>query len=124
MSGLACAERLIRRCERAVVHAKKEKRGCDVCGAATSPLRESVGTRQKRKVSLWRVRSTHFVRKRECWYTSERKSKVATCAEHTFCQCKRILVHARREKQGRDVCGAHILSVQENVGTRQKGKTI
>ena len=98
MSGLACAERLIRRCERAVVHAKKEKQGCDVCGAATSPLRESVGTRQKRKVSLWRVRSTHFVSAREYWYTPEGKSKVVTCAEHTFCQCKRTLAHAKKEK--------------------------
>ena len=68
------------------------------------------------------MRSTHFVSAREYWYTPEGKSKVVTCAEHTFCQCKRTLVHVRKEKQGGDVCGAHILSVQENVGTRQKGK--
>lgn len=98
MSGLACAERLIRRCERAVVHAKKEKQGHGVCGAHILSVKENVGTRQKRKVSLWRVRSTHFVRKRECWYTPEGKSKVVTCAEHTFCQCKRTLAHAKKEK--------------------------
>ena len=40
MSGLACAERPLRRCERVAVHAKKEKQGCDVCGAATSPFRK------------------------------------------------------------------------------------
>lgn len=45
MSGLTCAERPLRRCERAAVHAKKEKRGCGVCGAAPLPLREGVGTR-------------------------------------------------------------------------------
>ena len=52
MSGLACAERPLRRCERVAVHAKKEKQGCGVCGAPTSPLRESGGTRQKRKARL------------------------------------------------------------------------
>ena len=45
MSGLTCAERPLRRCERVAVHAKKEKQGCDVCGAAPLPLRKSVGTR-------------------------------------------------------------------------------
>ena len=49
MSGLACAERPLRRSERVAVHVKKEKQGCGVCGAAPSPLREGVGTRQKRK---------------------------------------------------------------------------
>ena len=46
---VACAERPLRRCERAAVHVKKEKQGCGVCGAATSPLRKGGGTRQKRK---------------------------------------------------------------------------
>ena len=49
MSGLACAERPLRRSEKVVVHVKKEKRGCGVCGAAPSPIREGGGTRQKRK---------------------------------------------------------------------------
>ena len=70
------------------------------------------------------MRSGHFAVARERRYTPEEKSKFVACAEHTFCQEKRMLVHVRKEKQGGDVCGAHILSVQENVGTRQKGKTI
>ena len=52
MSGLTCAERLIRRCERTLAHAKKKKQGCDVCGAAHLPLRENFGTRQKEKARL------------------------------------------------------------------------
>lgn len=95
-----------------------------MCGAGGERKQEGFGTRHKRKARLWRVRSTHFVSERECWYTPEEKSKFVACAEHTFCQEKRMLVHVRKEKQGGDVCGAHILSVQENVGTRQKGKTI
>ena len=73
MSGLACAEHPLRRCERVSVHAKKEKQGCDVCGAAISPLRESGGTRQKRKARLWRVRSGHFAVAKGRWYTSKKK---------------------------------------------------
>ncbi len=49
MSGLACAEQLICRCERVTVHAKKEKQVFDVCGAAHLPAQEGGGTRQKRK---------------------------------------------------------------------------
>ena len=45
MSGMACAEQPLRRCERVAVHAKKEKQGCGVCGAPTSPLRKGGGTR-------------------------------------------------------------------------------
>ena len=74
MSGLACAERPLRRCERVAVHAKKEKQGCDVCGAPTSPLRESGGTRQKRK------------------------SKVVACAERPLRRCERVAVHVKKEK--------------------------
>ena len=42
---VTCAECQLRRCERAAVHAKKEKQGCGVCGAAPLPLREGGGTR-------------------------------------------------------------------------------
>ena len=86
MSGLACAERPLRRCERVAVHAKKEKQGCGVCGVPTSPLRESGGTRQKRKARLWRVRSAHFAVARERWYTPKEKSKVVACAERPICR--------------------------------------
>ena len=73
MSGLTCAERPLRRCERVAVHAKKEKQGCDVCGAATSPFRKGVGTRQKRKARLWRVRSAPFAVERGWRYTPKKK---------------------------------------------------
>lgn len=73
MSGLTCAERPLRRCERAAVHAKKEKRGCGVYGAPTSPLRESGGTRQKRKARLWRVRSGPFAVERGWRYTLKKE---------------------------------------------------
>ena len=73
MSGLACAERPLRRCERVAVHAKKEKQGCGVCGAAPSPLRKGGGTRQKRKARLWRVWSGPFAVARERRYTPKKK---------------------------------------------------
>ena len=81
MSGLTCAERPLRRCERVSVHAKKEKQGCGVCGAPPSPLRESGGTRQKRKARLWRVWNGPFAVERERWYMPKKKSKVVACAE-------------------------------------------
>ena len=98
MSGLACAERPLRRCERVAVHAKKEKQGCDVCGAATSPFRKGGGTRQKRKARLWRVRSAHFAVARERRYTPKKKSKVVECAECPLRRCERVAVHAKKEK--------------------------
>ena len=98
MSGLTCAERPLRRCERVAVHAKKEKQGCGVCGAPPSPLRESGGTRQKRKARLWRVRSAHFAVARERRYTS------------------------KKEKRGCGVYGAAHLPLRESGGTRQKRK--
>ena len=91
---VACAERPFRRCERVAVHAKKEKQGCGVCGAATSPLRKGGGTRQKRK------------------------SKVVACAERPFRRCERAAVHAKKEKQGCGVCGAAISPLREGGGTR------
>ena len=100
MSGLTCAERPLRRCERVAVHAKKEKQGCGVCGAPPSPLRESGGTRQKRKARLWRVRSVHFAVERGWRYT------------------------LKKEKQGCGVCGAATSPLREGGGTRQKRKSI
>ena len=100
MSGLACAERPLRRCERVAVHAKKEKQGCDVCGAATSPFRESGGTREKRKARLWRVRSGPFAVERGWRYT------------------------LKKEKQGCGVCGAATSPLRKGGGTRQKRKSI
>ena len=124
MSGLACAERPLRRCERVAVHAKKEKQGCGVCGAPTSPLRESGGTRQKRKARLWRVRSAHFAVAREWRYTPKKKSKVVACAERPLRRCERAAVHAKKEKQGCGVCGVPPSPLREGGGTRQKRKSI
>ena len=45
-----------------------------------------------------------------------------TCAERPLRQPKRAAVHAKKEKQGFDVCGATISPLQEDAGTRQKGK--
>ena len=100
MSGLTCAERPLRRCERVAVHAKKEKRGCGVCGAPPWPLRKGVGTRPKRK------------------------SKVVACAERPLRRCERAAVHAKKEKQGCGVCGAAPSPLREGGGTRQKRKSI
>ena len=122
MSGMACAERLGRWFKRSLVHAKKEKQGCGVCGAPTSPLRESGGTRQKRKARLWRVRSGHFAVAKGRWYTPKKKSKVVACAERPLRRCERAAVHAKKKKQGCGVCGTACSLVQEKSGTRQKGK--
>ena len=118
MSGLTCAERPLRRCERVAVHAKKEKQGCDVCGAATSPFRKGGGTRQKRKARLWRVRSAHFAVARERRYTPKKKSEVVACTERPLRRCERAVVHAKKEKQGCGVCGAAHLPLREGGGTR------
>ena len=45
-----------------------------------------------------------------------------TCAEHPFRRCKRALAHAKKKKQGFDVCGALLSPLQESGGTRQKRK--
>ncbi len=50
------------------------------------------------------------------------KSKIVTCAEHPFRQHKRAAAHAKKEKQGFDVCGASSSPAQEGGGTRQKRK--
>ena len=98
MSGLTCAERPLRRCERVAVHAKKEKQGCGVCGAPPSPLRESGGTRQKRKARLWRVRSAPFAVAKGWRYTPKKKSKVVACAERPLRRCERAAVHVKKGK--------------------------
>ena len=95
---MACAERPLRRRERAAVHAKKEKQGCGVCGAPTSPLRKGGGTRQKRKARLWRVRNGSLTSSREVWHTPKKKSKVVACAERPLRRCERAAVHAKKEK--------------------------
>ena len=46
---MTCAEHPFRQPKRAEAHVKKEKQGCDVCGAAILPAQEGIGTRQKRK---------------------------------------------------------------------------
>ena len=74
MSGLTCAERPLRRCERAAVHVKKGK------------------------ARLWRVRSGPFAVARERWYTPKKKSKVVACAERPLCRCERVAVHVKKEK--------------------------
>ena len=98
MSGMTCAERPLRRCERVAVHAKKEKRGCGVCGAPPWPLRKGVGTRQKRKARLWRVRNGPLAVTKGGRYTP------------------------KKEKQGCGVCGAPPSPLRESGGTRQKRK--
>ena len=74
MSGMACAERPLRRCERAAVHAKKEK------------------------ARLWRVRNGSFAGSREGWHTPKRKNKVVACAERPLRRCERAAAHAKKEK--------------------------
>ena len=45
-----------------------------------------------------------------------------TCAERPLCRCKRTVVHAKKKKQENDVCGEARSPLQEDAGTRQKGK--
>ncbi len=52
MSKMTCAEQPFRHCKRAEAHVKKEKQGCDVCGAPPSPIQKGIGTRQKGKARL------------------------------------------------------------------------
>ena len=114
-----------------------------MCGAAPSPLRESGGTRQKRKskvvacaerlvrwfkrrlahakkekARLWRVRNGSFTGSREGWHTPKGKSKDVACGERLVRWFKRSLAHAKKEKQGCGVCGAAPLPLREGVGTR------
>ena len=139
---VTCAERPSHPRQRTKVHAKKKKQVCDVCGAPTSPLPESESTRQKGKVSLWRVRSAHLVTSREQKYppkkkkqvcdvcgaptkqTSEnkstrqkRKSKSATCAERPSRSRREQKYTPKKKKQVCDVCGAPTKQTSENKST-------
>ena len=100
MSGMACAERPLRRCERAAVHAKKEK------------------------VRMWRVRNGSFAGSREGWHTPKGKSKDVACGERLVRWFKRSLAHAKKEKQGCGVCGTAPSPLRKGGGTRQKRKSI